>query len=266
MYQITQKNKKIIVGIAVCLLIGGVTMSFQNTPFGPIDKLDSLTDIQDTIPLEKIKDAEAKMSMRDFDLLLQNIDNEMLKMQKEVNRIDFDKMQQQITASLDKVDFGKIKIDIDKAMKEIDFAKIEQGVKTALREIDWDEVNDNVKISLQNAKKEIEKINMEAVKKEMEKVKLEIENSRNEIKNINIDEIMKNANAGISKAKDELRLTKQMFNEMEKDGLINQKEGFTIEYKDKTLIINGKKQSEAISHKYQQYIKGDSFKISISKD
>ena len=266
MNQIIQKNKKIIAGIAACLLIGGITMSFQNTAFGPIDKLDTLTDTQDTIPSEKAKEDDSKMNMKDFDLLLQNMDKEILNMQKEVTKIDFDKMHQDITASLNKVDFDKIKTDIDKAMKEIDFSKIEQGVKSALNEIDWENIDDEVKGSLQEAKKEIEKINMDAVKKAMEKAKLEIEKSSKEIKKINIDEIMKNANAGIAKAKEELRLTKKMFNEMEKDGLINQKEGFTIEYKDKTLIINGKKQSEAIRHKYQQYIKGDSFKISISKE
>ena len=32
-----------------------------------------------------------------------------------------------------------------------------------------------------------------------------------------------------------------MFNEMEKDGLINQKDGFSIEFKDKDLYINGNK-------------------------
>ena len=260
-----QKNKKIIAGAAACLLIGGITMSFQNTAFGPIDKLDTLTDLQDSIP-DNTRDGEAKMNMKDFDLLIQNMDSEILKMQKEVSKIDFNQMHQEITASLNKVDLDKIKTDIDKAMNEVDFAKIEQGVKTALKEVDWTKVNDDVKIALQSAKKEIDKIDMETVKKEINKAKLEIEKSKREIKKINVDEIMKNANAGISKAKEELLLTKQMFNEMEKDGLINQKDGFTIEYKDKTLIINGKKQSEATTRKYQQYIKGDSFKISIGKE
>ena len=100
----------------------------------------------------------------------------------------------------------------------------------------------------------------------MEKAKIEIEKSKNEIKKINIDEIIKNANASISKSKGELQLIKDMFNQMEKDGLISQKEGFTIEYKEKALFINGKKQSEAVSRKYQNYLKRDPFKISISKE
>ncbi len=57
-----------------------------------------------------------------------------------------------------------------------------------------------------------------------------------------------------------------MFNEMEKDGLINSKEGFTIEYKNKDLYIDGKKQSEKTTDKYRKYFKQDHFKIRIDKE
>src|SRR5690349_867114 len=123
------QNKRILLGLAACLLVGGLTMSFQNTPFGPIDKLDTLTDLQDTIP-EKPRAREGEMNINDFDLLVQNIDKEVLKMQKEVSKMDLEKMHQQINASLEKMDFDKIKKGIDKAMKEVDFAKIEEGVRT----------------------------------------------------------------------------------------------------------------------------------------
>ncbi|MEO6546877.1 MAG: hypothetical protein ABIN94_02720 [Ferruginibacter sp.] len=265
MNKIFPENKKIFVAFLSCAIIAGVTMSFQNTPFGPIDKLDTLTDLQDTIPANN-EDTEAKMSMRDFDKLIQNMDNNSLKMQTELSKIDLNNLQQEITASLNKVNFDKMKKDIDKAMNEIDLVKIERGVKTALKEINWNKMNDDVKTSLQEARKEIEKINMVEVKKEMEKAKLEIERSKIEIKKINIEELIKTANSGIAKAKAELRSTREMFNEMEKDRLIDQREGFTVEYKDKSLFINGKKQAEAIKEKYRRYIKGDSFKIRISKE
>src|SRR5205809_7511034 len=113
MNQFIQKNKKILAGAAACLLIGGITMSFQNTAFGPIDKLDTLTDLQDSVP-DNTSDREAKMKMKDFDLLIQHMDSEILKVQKEVGKIDFNKMHQEITSSLNKVDLDKIKTDIDK--------------------------------------------------------------------------------------------------------------------------------------------------------
>ncbi|MBC7889131.1 MAG: hypothetical protein H7Z13_14745 [Ferruginibacter sp.] len=265
MNQFIQNRKTIITAFTACLFIGSVTMSFQNTPFGPLDKLDTLNEQQDTIP-EKTRDSEVKMSIRDFDQLMLNMDKEMLQMQQEITKIDFDKIHKEITASLNKVDFDKIKMNLDKAMKEIDFGKIEQGVKTALKEVELNKLSEEAKVSLQDAKKEIEKINLEQVKKEIEKAKLEIEKSKKEIKKIDVDEIMNKANVGLAKAKEELHLTKEMFNEMEKDGLISQKEGFTIEYKDKTIIINGKKKGETISNKYRPYIKGDYFRIKISKE
>jgi len=265
MNQFAQKNKKLITGVAACLLIAAITMSFQNTPFGPLDKLDTLTELKDTVPGQSNID-NTKMNIKDFDLLLQNMDKEISKMQKEITKADFDKIHQEIKASLDKINLDEINKDIDHAISEIDFNKIQQGVKDALKEIDWNKINNEVKVSLQEAKNEIDKIDVDAIKKEVNDAKTEIEKSKEEIKNIDIDEIIKEAGTGLVKAKEEMRLTKEMFDEMEKDGLIDQQQGFTIEYKNKNLFVNGKKQSDEVSRKYQHYIKGDSFKISISKE
>jgi hypothetical protein len=249
---------------AACLLIGAISMSFQNL-YGPLEKLDSLTGLQDSIP-EKDQGNDQEMSMKQYDQLLLKMDKEIIKMQQEIGKLNLDKMHKEIVASLGQVNFDKIQLDIDKALKEVDFKKIEKGVKTALKDIEWDKVNNEVKLSLQDAKKEIEKIKMTDIKKQMEAAKLELKKSKSEIEKINFEEIMKNANKEIVKAKEELKLTKAMFNEMEKEGLIDQKEVFSIEFKNKTLFINGKEQSEATLDKYQKYIKGDSFKIAISKE
>lgn len=264
MQQPIRKKTRLLVGISALLLIIGVTMSFQSTPFGPIDKLDTLTEITDTIP-ENNKKEEQKMNIKDFDQLLMHLDNESLSMQKDISGMDLEKIQNEITASLDKVDFDKIKKDIDKAMKAIDFKKMEQDVQSALTTIDWNKMNHDAKTSLENVKKQIEKINMAEVKMQMEKAKIEIERSQREITKLNMAEIMKYAHEGIAASKASLRSKKEMFNEMEKNGLINQKEGFTIEFKDKTLIVNGKKQNDSIYQQYRPYIQGDSFKISIGK-
>ncbi|MEO6720156.1 MAG: hypothetical protein ABIN67_07305 [Ferruginibacter sp.] len=264
MKKFIQKHKKPIVGLAACLLIGAVSMSFQNL-YGPLEKLDTLTQLQDTIP-DKKSETENSMTMNDYDQLMLKMDKGIMNMQEEISKLNLDKMHKDIIASLDNINFDKIQVDIDKAMKDVDFKKIENGVKTALKEVDWNKINADVKHSLQEAKKEIEKVNMNDIKKQMEDVKLELNKSKSEIEKLNFDEIMKNANSGIVKAKEELRLTKTMFNEMEKEGLINQKDGFSIEFKDKALFINGKKQSDATRDKYQKYIKGGSFKINIRKE
>ena len=100
----------------------------------------------------------------------------------------------------------------------------------------------------------------------MENAKLEIEKSRSVLKEIDVDKIMKEARSGIEDAKKELKLTKAMFDEMEKDGLISSKDGFTIEYKEKELYINGTKQTEKITGKYRKYFTEDHFKITIEKE
>jgi len=68
MKQFIQKHQTPLVVIATCLIIGGISMSFQNSPFGPLDKMDSLTEVQDTIP-EQSTNKEPVMSMKEFDRL-----------------------------------------------------------------------------------------------------------------------------------------------------------------------------------------------------
>ena len=81
-----------------------------------------------------------------------------------------------------------------------------------------------------------------------------------------MSKIMKEVQEGIEKAKQELKQVKAMFNEMEKDGLINPKQGFSIAYKGKDLYINGTKQSEQVTDKYRKYFKEDHFEITIDKE
>jgi paraquat-inducible protein B len=151
--------------------------------------------------------------------------------------------------------------------------KLLADVTSSLNDIDWGEKNEEIEKALKEAKKEIEKAKLEIrdidrdkIEKELDKARLEIEKSRTEIDKIDLTKIMSEVREGIDKAKEELKLTKEMFNEMEKDGLINSKEGFTIEYKNKDLYIDGKKQSEKTTDKYRKYFKQDHFKIRIDKE
>ena len=70
----------------------------------------------------------------------------------------------------------------------------------------------------------------------------------------------------LKKAKTELKDTKEMISEMEKDGLVDSKKGFELEYKDKVLYIDGKKQTEKVTEKYRKYFKKEHFKIRIDKE
>ncbi len=275
MKQFILKNKKALAGVFAILLIGGITMSFQDSPFSANKfAVQEEFDLQelgtDTVP--KI-DCDGSMKMKDFDKLQSELDKTLLQVTDQMKNIDFAKIQKEVENSLKGLDMDKIMRDVERSLKSIDLDKILADVTSSLKDISWEDKNGDMEKALNEAKKEIEKakleikdIDQEDIKKELDKAKLEIEKSKLEFNKIDMDKIMAEAKAGIDKAKEELRLMKEMFTEMEKDGLINSKEGFTVEYKGKDLYIDGKKQSEKLSDKYRKYFKKDHFKIKIDKE
>ena len=257
-------KKKTIAAAGICLLTAGITMSFQPLQFGPIQHYDSLTEAPDTIPGKK--QPHEKMTMKEYDEMRNNLSDEMRKAFSEIKSIDAAKLAKEIEASLKELDAEKIKLEINKAMEQIDFAAIEKEVGTAMKDVEWAKINDEVKHSLNQAKKEMEQIDMEEINEQIEKATIEMEKSKTALEKIDFDNILKEAGKNIEEAKQMLKLQQEMFNEMEADGLIHPKDGFTIEYKDKSLYINGKKQSEPVTNKYRHYIPGNDYKITIDKE
>jgi Asp-tRNA(Asn)/Glu-tRNA(Gln) amidotransferase A subunit family amidase len=113
--------------------------------------------------------------------------------------------------------------------------------------------------------KEAQKHSKEEVKKELENAKKELARAKEEMKHQKIDmkKELDHAKVGIDKAKAELKDYQEMIYDMEKDGLLNTKEDYSIEYKDGDLFINDKKQSQAVADKYKKYFKQK--KIAIKK-
>ncbi len=93
-------------------------------------------------------------------------------------------------------------------------------------------------------------------KKEMSRVKEELK-----LEKLDMKETMTRAYTEIDKAKEELKGYQEMIYTMEKDGLLNTKEDYTIEYRQGELSINGKKQSTEITSKYKKYFKKDMMTI-----
>ena len=262
-----QTHKRAITGISVCLLIGGITLSFQDTPFNYLQHDTPDKVYVDTVP-KKLGDADKNdkgMSMKEFDELTANLDREIAKATDELKKIDWATIEKQVTDALKEVDVNKIQAEVANAMKEIDFEKIGDQVKDALKEVDMKDLNTEIQKAMNEASKEIGKVNMDEVKKEMEKAKLEVEKAKLEMKKIDLDKIMLQAKDGIDQAKAELKNISSMFTEMEKDGLISKKDGFKVEYKDKTLYLNGKKQTDEVTDKYRHYFKDEHFEITIDK-
>lgn len=275
MKQFILKNKKAIAGTIAILLIGGITMSFQDSPFSynkfsVEENSDLQSCIKDTIPG---KDCTGSLKMKDLENLQIQLDRSLMQVSEEMKKIDFSKLQQEVEASLKSVDMDKIMKDVALSLKSINMDKIMADVSASLEDLNLEDKNEEIEKALNEAKKEIEKakleikdIDQDAIKKELEKAKIEIERSMKEIDKIDMDKIMKEARESIDKAKEELKLAKEMFTEMEKDGLIDPKQGFTIEYKNKDLYIDGKKQPGKTTDKYRKYFKKDHFKMTIEKE
>ena len=275
MKQFILKHKKALTGIIAILFIGGVTMSFQDSPFAA-----SKFTVQEDFDLQELntdtvpeKECNGSMKMKDFDKIQSQLDKSLVQVNEELKNINFDKIQKDVQASLKGLDMEKIIRDVELALKNIDVNKLVADATSALKDINWDNKSEEMEKALGEARKEIEKakleikdIDKEAIEKELEKAKLEIEKTKFNFDKIDMDKNMAEARSGIDKAKEEMSLIKEMFTEMEKDGLINAKEGFTVEYKNKELYIDGKKQSEKITDKYRKYFKKDHFKMTIEKE
>jgi hypothetical protein len=272
MKQFILKNKKALAGTIAVLLIGGITMSFQDSPFAyskfsVADDPGIYSACTDTLPEKE------GMKMQEFDKLQTELDRSLLQVNDELKKMDFSKMQLDIETALKSVDMDKIRKDVDLALKNVDMSKLMAEVSASIKNIDIDYNKADIEKALAEAAKEIDKakleikeIDKEKLKKELTNAQQEIDKAKLKIEKIDMDKVMTEARAGIDKAKEELKLTKEMFTEMEKDGLISSKDGFTIEYKNKDLYIDGVKQPEKTTDKYRKYFKKEDFKIKINKD
>ncbi len=264
MKQFILRNRNAIIIVGICVSLATITMSFRDLQFGPLQHYDSLTASPDSIPGDNR--GNGKLSMKEYDRLMHELSTDITKFTEDLKKLNDETISKEINEALDKINFDEIKVSIDKAMKEIDFAVIEKDVQKAMKEIDWEKMDKEITASLKNAKDAIDKIDMKELKEELEKAKKEIEKSREEIRKIDFNKISKEANEEIKKAGENLRRQKEMFNEMQSDGLIKQSKGFEIEYKKGNLYINGKKQPEAIANKYRKYFNDEDYKIEIDKE
>jgi hypothetical protein len=239
MKQFIAKNKRAITGIAACLLIGGATLAFQDSPVihlqDPYNEQAPATCSADTTP-------DKKMTMKQLDELTANLDVELKNVAEELKKIDMGDIMRQVEKSLKEANLDKINIEVEKALNSVDLDAIEKEMNAALKDVQWDKMKLEMRQALKDARTEISKIDTEAIKKAMEEAGKALDKAKLELKQIDFGKIMDNAKEGIDKAKTKLRSIKTMFTEMEKDGLIDTKAGFTVNFKDGDLFINGKRQ------------------------
>jgi uncharacterized protein YPO0396 len=241
---------------------------------------------QDTVPQKRNKITREEGD-RDLDKELRALDKAQEQLQK-LKEKDWQEVQRNIEESISKIDVGQIQQQVDQAIKKIDFEKINRQIQESLRKIDFDQIQRNIEQSLNDVKKidkeeikreiekarkqvnealekeewkenlkEAQKIKNEEVKKALENTKKELARVKEEMKQQKFDmkKQFENAAQEVDKAKEEVKGYQDMIYEMEKDGLLNTKEDYTIEYKDGDLFINGKKQSQDVAGKYKKNFK-----------
>lgn len=196
----------------------------------------------DTVP-KKSKDREKKV--RDLDDVLAELDGADLK-------IDMDKMQKELSEALKKIDADKIRLEIEQAMKEVDFDKIKKEVEASMAKVDWDKMKAEMD--------KVKNIDMKHVQEELQKVQEEMKDLGPKL-----EKELANAKVEIEKAKAEIKEYKEFVNQLESDGLINKKEGYTLKHKGGELFINGKKVSEQTYNKYRKFLEKHK-KFSIEKN
>ena len=215
------------------------------------DRGQIFVDQKDTVPGDNKED---EFNTKDLDKAMKELDKNMDKLNLQLKDLDVN-IDKQIEESLAKVDFDQIGKQVEESIKNINWNEIQMNVDNSIKQaqeeikkVDFEKINDEMK-DLQ------EKFQSEEFKKQFDSEKLRKE----------IDDAMNKAKEGIQKAKEELQQMKDFTNELEKDGLIDKKKGYEIEWKNGNLYINGVQQSQQITNKYKKYYKEDG-KIKMNAD
>jgi copper chaperone CopZ len=210
---------------------------------------------KDTIPQQrerKVRDLDEALSELDNIDLQVHIEKAMASVAEAMKELDGQKLQLIAQKALQEVDMEKVKADMDKAMKEIDFEKIQAEVKESMEKVNWDEI----------------KAEMEKVRKiDFVEIDKELKRAQEQIKNIQpqIEKGLADAKVQIEKAKVEIREYKNFVDGLEKNGLLNKKENYSIRHKDGKLTVNGKEVSPEIYNKYKSFLDNHK-KLHIEKE
>jgi len=226
------------------------------------DVINDLDRAQLELNMEKIK-SQLNEAMKNIDM-----GKMQLEMDKAMKDLDMSKLKMEIENSMKGFDAEKMKMELEKAMKDVDLSKMKLDMENSMKELDMEKSNKQLKESLDKVDWDKMKVEMEDIKKiDMSKIQDELNKVQEEMKKLGpqIENEMENAKVEIEKAKKEMVEYKDFVDGLDKDGLINKKEDYTIQEKSGDLIINGKKQPLDVYNKYRSFLdKHKNFKIEKS--
>jgi len=221
-------------------------------------------------------------SSDDMEQTITNVKDEVSKALSEIN---WQQIQDEVNSAMKEVDSKKMNAEIDEAqeqIKNIDWQKLKDEVDKGVAEAD-STVNDpklrkEIKLELDQALQDANEATREAQKQIVEVYarQKEVEagvkrqeaiaqaNTQRALAQAKIeqDKTMAEANGHLRTSE----MTNSMIKEMERDGLINQEDGFSIKKANNSLYINGVKQSNDTYNKYSSYLKGERIIIKGDKN
>lgn len=159
-----------VIALSLVILLAGWTDNPQQaaSPQQPVST--------DTIPDKKEKSND--IPQKDLDKALRELE----RAQESLNQVqskDWDKIQQEIEASLKKIDLEKIQREVEQSLKKIDFDKIQKEIQESLKKIDFDKMEREIEHNLEEAKRTL---NDKEFKEELQKAKEEIKKAKEELK------------------------------------------------------------------------------------
>jgi len=205
-------------------------------------------DERDTVPKNNYN--KKYLNSDDFDKAMNELDKGMANLSEQMKNLD---------VNIDK--------QVEESLSKINFDEIEKQTEASLKAIDWNKMQEQVDNSMKNAQQAIAKIDFTKMQNQMkdlqEKLQSEEFKSQFDSEKLHkqIDDAMSKAKEGMEKAKVKLQEMKDFTDALAADGLIDKKKGYTIEWKNGNLIINGKEQPKSISDKYRKYESEEEIKM-----
>lgn len=240
--------KKILFLLIVSALV--LTVSFAQTSSG---KAVGKTAI-DTVP-------KKEKQIRDLDEALAEINKGEAEMQKALKEVDGEKIEREIREAMKGLDadMAKMKENLAKALKEVDMEKIQLEVQKGMAEAQKELAKADVEKIKADVQASLAKVDTEKMKAELQKVKeIDLSKMKKEMEGLRpeIEKSLQAAKKSIEKARQEITGYKELVNALDKDGYLNKKENYKVEYKNGELIVNGKKLPDDATKKYSEYLSG----------
>lgn len=253
-----------ILMVAGFLIIAVTAVAWQNNDNK--NKKDtasgSYTQGDTTRPGKRSNDKD-ELRMKDLDQAMKELDIQLKELDVQLNGLDL-QLSKELKKAFAEIDFDEINKEIQKELKNVDAEQISKDVERELKKIDVEKIKTDVANSLKEASEEMKNVDKVQLEKDMKELKLKLNSP--EFKK-GIEDAMEKAKIGIEKAKKELLQLKEFTDGLQKDGLIDKKKGYSIEWKNGgELFINGNKQPKEVSDKYRKYYKKDGYKINMNND